>query len=119
MTHTIIAEEVYKSFKKVNALNGVTVYGEKGKVLGLLGPNGAGKTTLVRILTTLMHPDSGRVEVAGVNVVENPGRVRQLMGLAGQYPAVDEQLTGRENLDMVARLYHFSRRDSKERAKEL
>ena len=92
---------------------------ETGTVLGLLGPNGAGKTTAVRILTTLLRPDGGQAWVAGIDVLREPGRVRAVIGLAGQYAAVDENLTGHENLEMVGRLYHMPRRDSRERATEL
>jgi ABC-2 type transport system ATP-binding protein len=119
MQNDIVAENVYKAYGKVQALNGVSLKAEAGKILGLLGPNGAGKTTLVRILTTLLKPDNGTVRVAGIDVVDNPGGVREMIGLAGQYPAVDEMLTGRENLIMVGQLYHFSYRHSKDRAAEL
>jgi ABC-2 type transport system ATP-binding protein len=91
----------------------------QGSVLGVLGPNGAGKTTAVRILTTLLTPDGGSAQVAGVDVVEHPATVRQRIGLSGQYAAVDEYLTGFENLDMVGRLYHLGRRRSRARAREL
>ena len=117
--HAIIAENVYKSFGDVKALDGVSVGVRTGQVLGLLGPNGAGKTTLVRILTTLLKPDSGAVRVDGVDVLRQPQRVRERIGLAGQYAAVDEILTGRENLIMVGRLYHMNRRQAKRRAAEL
>lgn len=117
--HAIIVEDVYKSYGEVKALNGVSLTAPAGRVLGLLGPNGAGKTTLVRILTTLLQPDSGHVEVEGINVLQQPDQVRSVIGLAGQYPAVDEQLTGRENLVMVGQLYHMGGRDAKARAKEL
>jgi ABC-2 type transport system ATP-binding protein len=90
-----------------------------GSVLGLLGPNGAGKTTAVRILATLLKPDSGTAEVAGVDVLKNAREVRRRIGLSGQYAAVDEYLTGFENLDMIGRLYHLGRRASRERAREL
>lgn len=119
MTDTIVVEDVYKAYGEVNALNGVSLSVREGKIFGLLGPNGAGKTTLVRILTTLLKPDSGRVEVAGIDVLKDSMALRQVIGLAGQYPAVDEQLTGRENLVMVGRLYHFSRGEAKSRAQEL
>jgi ABC-2 type transport system ATP-binding protein len=115
----IIVEDVKKSFGDVHALKGVSLSADAGKIFGFLGPNGAGKTTLVRILTTLLAPDSGYVEVAGVDVVKNKDAVRHLIGLAGQYPAVDALLTGRENLELVGRLYHFSRKDAKRRADEL
>ncbi len=117
--NAIIIEDVHKSFGDVEALAGVSLTAWAGRIFGLLGPNGAGKTTLVRILTTLLQPDSGRVEVAGVDVLRNPAGLREIIGLAGQYPAVDEHLTGRENLDMVARLYHFDGNFAKRRADEL
>jgi len=88
-------------------------------VLGLLGPNGAGKTTAVRILTTLLKPDGGSARVAGLDVTREPARVREQIGLAGQYAAVDENLSGAENLEMVGRLYHLGRRASRQRAAEL
>lgn len=117
--NAIIVEDVYKSYGEVQALNGVSFSATEGKVLGLLGPNGAGKTTIVRIITTLLKPDSGSVSVAGIDVLREPAAARQVFGLAGQYPAVDEQLTGRENLVMVGELYHFSRREARQRADEL
>ena len=117
--YAIAAEDVYKAYGDVKALSGVSIAAETGKVLGLLGPNGAGKTTLVRILTTLLKPDSGVVRVGGVDVLRYPQRVRENIGLAGQYAAVDEILTGRENLVMVGRLYHMSRRRAQQRAQEL
>ena len=119
INHAIIAEEVVKHFGDVKALDGVSLAAEQGKVLGLLGPNGAGKTTLVRILTTLLKPDSGDVRVGGLDVLRQKQHVREIIGLAGQNAAVDEILTGRENLVMVGRLYHMSRRDAKTRAQEL
>ena len=117
--HAIIAEDVYKHFGEVKALDGVSIAAETGKVLGLLGPNGAGKTTLVRILATLLRPDSGLVSVGGIDVLRHKQQVREIIGLAGQYAAVDEILTGRENLVMVGRLYHMSRHAAKTRAAEL
>ena len=119
INHAIIADEVVKHFGDVKALDGVSIAGERGKVLGLLGPNGAGKTTLVRILTTLLKPDSGAVRVGGLDVLRQKQHVREIIGLAGQNAAVDEILTGRENLVMVGRLYHMSRGDAKARAQEL
>ena len=117
--HAIVAEEVYKHFGDVKALDGVTIAADEGKVLGLLGPNGAGKTTLVRILTTLLKPDSGKVRVGGIDVLKQKQQVREIIGLAGQYAAVDEILTGRENLVMVGKLYHMSGRQARQRAAEL
>lgn len=116
---TIIAEDLRKTFGKTEALAGVSFRVEAGTVVGLLGPNGAGKTTAVRILTTLLKPDSGRAEVAGVDVLQDPERVRSLIGLAGQYAAVDPLLTGRENLVMFGQLYRLSASDAKRRADEL
>ncbi len=117
--NAIIVEDVHKSFGDVQALTGVNFVAERNKILGLLGPNGAGKTTIVRVLTTLLQPDSGRATVGGIDVLKNPFAARQIFGLAGQYPAVDEQLTGRENLVMVGQLYHFSGKEARRRADEL
>jgi ABC-2 type transport system ATP-binding protein len=108
-----------KRYGKVVALDGLDLVVPKGSVLGLLGPNGAGKTTAIRILTTLLEPDEGEIEVAGLDVRAEPGKVRERIGLSGQNAAVDEQLTGFENLDMVGRLYHLGRERSRARAREL
>ena len=110
---------LHKSYGDVQALRGVDLRVETGSVFGLLGPNGAGKTTAVRILTTLLAPDEGSARVAGFDVVRDAAKVRQHIGLAGQYAAVDENLTGFENLEMVGRLYHLGRGPSRERAREL
>ncbi len=115
----VVVKGAKKKYGEVVALGGVDMYAPAGKILGLLGPNGAGKTTLVRILTTLLKPDAGELKVAGIDVQQNPSAIREIIGLAGQYPAVDELLTGYENLVMVGQLYHFSRTDAKARAKEL
>jgi ABC-2 type transport system ATP-binding protein len=103
----------------VKALDGLSLAVPTGTVLGLLGPNGAGKSTAVKVLTTLIRPESGSATIDGVDVVHEPDRIRRMIGVSGQYAAVDENLTGLENLDMVGRLYHLSVRDSKRRAMEL
>lgn len=119
MTSAFEVRNVYKSFGNTKALNDVTLNAEKGKVFGLLGPNGAGKTTLVRMLSTLLTPDKGTAKVLGVDTVQDPDRVRRSIGLAGQFAAVDEYLTGRENIYMVGRLYHLSAKEAKQRAQTL
>jgi ABC-2 type transport system ATP-binding protein len=115
----IRTEGLVKRYGNVVALDGLDLLVPKGSVLGLLGPNGAGKTTAVRILTTLLEPDEGTVEVAALDVRAEPGKVRERIGLSGQAAAVDEHLTGYENLDMVGRLYHLGKRRSQERARTL
>ena len=115
----IVAEGLQKSYGKVRALAGIDLWVPAGTVLGLLGPNGAGKTTAVRILTTLLPPDAGTARVAGLDVVRDAAALRAQIGLAGQYAAVDENLTGFENLEMVGRLYHLGKAPSRERAREL
>src|ERR1700724_4376609 len=114
----IEVEGVSKSFGTTRALVGVDLSVPAGSVQGLLGPNGAGKTTLVRILATVLAPDAGHARISGVNVQDDPDTVRSLIGLAGQYAAVDETLTGRENLVMIGRLYRLSRQVAKTRAQE-
>jgi ABC-2 type transport system ATP-binding protein len=117
---TVEVESLVKTFKgDVRALAGVSFAIPQGTVLGLLGPNGAGKTTAVRVLTTLLTPDSGTARVAGVDVLANPAKARTVMGLAGQYAAVDEGLTGMENLLLVGRLNHLERSQRRLRATEL
>lgn len=116
---SIIIKNLTKSFKKLKVLDGINLEVPRGQVLALLGPNGAGKTTTVKILSTLMTPDQGEVYVNGYEVTKNPNGVRSSIGLAGQYAAVDEYLTGLENLEMMGRLYHLSRTDTKIRAREL
>jgi ABC-2 type transport system ATP-binding protein len=116
---TIRTSGLVKRYGKVVALDGLDLEVPKGTVLGLLGPNGAGKTTAVRILTTLLDADAGTAEVAGLDVRANPHQVREKIGLSGQTAAVDEHLTGYENLDMVGRLYHLGKKRSQARAREL
>jgi ABC-2 type transport system ATP-binding protein len=113
------AEALVKTFGTTRALDGIDFEIPTGTVLGLLGPNGAGKTTAVRILTTLLRPDSGRAWVAGHDVLADPNAVRRSIGLSGQYAAVDENLTGFENLYMVGRLYGMNKPDARARATEL
>ncbi|MBV9711425.1 MAG: ATP-binding cassette domain-containing protein, partial [Ktedonobacteraceae bacterium] len=115
----IVVEGLQKRYGKTQALAGLDLVAEEGKVLGLLGPNGAGKTTAVRILTTLLQPDGGKAEVLGLDVVKHADVLRSRIGLAGQYAAVDENLTGYENLRMFGQLYHLSGSVSRQRANEL
>lgn len=119
MPGAIYAEGLVKTFGDVRALDGVDLDVPEGTVLGLLGPNGAGKTTTVRCLTTLLSPDSGTAVVAGIDVLKHPNEVRRSIGLSGQFAAVDEYLTGRENLQMVGRLYQMRAKAAKQRASEL
>ena len=115
----IQVEGLIKRFGAVEALRGVDLRVEPGAVFGLLGPNGAGKTTAVRILTTLLHPDGGRATVVGRDVVRDAAELRALIGLAGQYAAVDENLTGFENLQMVGRLYHLPAEEARRRSRDV
>ncbi|MEU8868425.1 ATP-binding cassette domain-containing protein [Streptomyces umbrinus] len=119
MPGAIYAEGLVKTFGDVRALDGVDLDVPEGTVLGLLGPNGAGKTTTVRCLTTLLRPDSGKAVVAGIDVLKQPNEVRRSIGLSGQFAAVDEYLTGRENLHMVGQLYQMRSKQAKVRAVEL
>ena len=116
---SIIAKGISKRFVKVQALDNVNLVVEAGTVLALLGPNGSGKTTLVRILTTLLKQDSGTAYVGGYDVIREAHSVRRILGLAGQYPAVEEILTGRENLEMIGKLYHLGKEKARARANEL
>src|SRR5687767_1270686 len=118
-TSAVIAEGIEKRFGETHALRGVDLRVEPGTILGLLGPNGAGKTTMVRILATLSKPDAGHAQVAGFDVVRQPTEVRRRIGLTGQFAALDEVLTGRENLEMIGSLYHLPPRVVKERGDEL
>src|ERR1700733_3732422 len=120
-SYAVEAHDLVKVFPRgnVRALDGVSLHVEEGTILGLLGPNGAGKTTAVRILSTILEPDSGSGTILGHDVVQEPDVVRRLIGLAGQYATVDENLTGRENIYMVGRLSHLSRPVSTTRAVEL
>ncbi len=115
----ILVEDVHKAFGEVQALCGVDLVAERGQVLGLLGPNGAGKTTAVKILTTLIEPDRGRALVEGRDVVCSPAAVREIIGLAGQSTAIQEELTGRENLEIMGRLYHLDPATRRRRSSEL
>ena len=119
MTDVIRARGLVKTYGSLRALDGLDLAVPEGTVLGLLGPNGAGKTTAVRVLTTLLEPDDGTAEVAGVDVRRAPAEVRKRIGLSGQYAAVDEYLTGFENLHMIGRLYGLPGRVAKARAREL
>jgi ABC-2 type transport system ATP-binding protein len=119
MTDAIVAEGLVKRYKDVTALAGIDLLVPEGSVLAMLGPNGAGKTTAVKILTTLVAADEGRAWVAGCDVADDPRGVRRRIGVSGQYAAVDEYLTGFENLEMIGRLYHLGRRESAARARQL
>ena len=118
---TVSAENLVKTYDKgaVRALDGLSLDVAEGTVLSVLGPNGAGKTTVVRILATLLKPDSGNAHVAGIDVIKHPDKVREVIGLSGQYAAVDETLTGWDNLVMFGRLYHLGKQQSINRANEL
>jgi oleandomycin transport system ATP-binding protein len=119
MDHAIVAEGLVKRFGDTTAVDGVDLAIRSGTVYGLLGPNGAGKTTIVRMLATLLRPDAGHACVGGYDVVRDGHRVRQLIGLTGQYAAVDETLTGVENLLLIGRLLGMSRAHARARAREL
>jgi ABC-2 type transport system ATP-binding protein len=118
---TVIADHLFKTYRngEVKALDDLSLDVEEGTVLSVLGPNGAGKTTTVRILATLLKPDSGNASVAGIDVIKHPDKVRELIGLSGQYAAVDETLTGWDNLVMFGRLYHLGKAASIKRAEDL
>lgn len=118
-SHAVRVRDVVKTFGHLRALDGVSLEFEEGMVYALLGPNGAGKTTLIRVLTTLLEPDSGTVEVGGIDALRNPVAVRAAIGLAGQFAAVDDYLTGRENLRIVGELYNLPPREARKRADEV
>lgn len=118
-TNSIVVTHLTKSFGKVHALNGLNLTVKQGEVLALLGPNGSGKTTTVRVLSTLLKPDSGSATIHGMDVATQAHDVKNIIGLTGQYAAVDEYLTGEENLLMIARLYRLSHADGKKRTQEL
>src|SRR5207342_2063756 len=115
----ILVEGLVKRYGKVVALDGIDLHVPPATVLGLLGPNGAGKTTTVRILATLLRPDAGRATVSGFDVVKDAAKLRRVIGLSGQYAAVDENLTGRENLYLFGRLYQLPKSVARERADQL
>lgn len=117
--NAIVAKNLQKSFKNVKVLRGINFEARRGKILALLGPNGAGKTTTIRILSTLLQPDGGTAKVGGYDVVKQATKVKSLIGLTGQFAAVDEYLTGEENLQMIGRLYRLSRETTKRRTQEL
>jgi ABC-2 type transport system ATP-binding protein len=119
VTDAVVAQDLVKTYGPVRALDGLSLNVSEGTVLGLLGPNGAGKTTCIRILTTLLRPDSGSASVAGIDVLAHPQRVRRVIGLSGQNAAVDEYLTGAENLEMIGRLYHLGAKAARQRATDL
>jgi ABC-2 type transport system ATP-binding protein len=119
VSNAVVAEALVKCFDTTRALDGLDLAVPEGTVLGLLGPNGAGKTTAVRVFSTLLRPDSGRAEVLGVDVTQHPQQVRRSIGLTGQFAAIDDYLTGRENLLLFGRLYHLGRAAAAKRADEL
>ncbi|NJC68498.1 ATP-binding cassette domain-containing protein [Planosporangium thailandense] len=119
MADAILVQGLVKTYGSVRALDHLDLKVPEGTVLGLLGPNGAGKTTCVRVLATLLRPDAGRVSVAGIDVLTQPQRVRKIIGLCGQYAAVDDNLTGYENLEMIGRLYQLGKARARQRANDL
>ncbi len=119
MENAILVDNLSKSYGSIRALGGVNLGVQRGTVLALLGPNGAGKTTLIRILTTLLSPDSGTATIEGLDVKKDASNLRAIIGLAGQFAAVDENLTGRENLELVGWLYHLSPKARTDKARDL
>ncbi len=119
MADAIVAEGLVKTYGSVRALDGLDLRVPEGTVFGLLGPNGAGKTTCVRILATLLRPDRGQVRVGDIDVLTHPDQVRRIIGLSGQFAAVDDNLTGYENLEMIGRLYQLGKAQARQRAHEL
>lgn len=119
MKYAFEVKNLHKNYGKVKALSGVSLKAEEGKIFGMLGPNGAGKSTIVKILSTLIEPSKGTAKVHGIDVVSDPNGVRTNIGLAGQFAAVDEFLTGRENIVMVGQLYRLSKKESRTRAEDI
>lgn len=117
--NTIVVRNLHKSYKDLKVLDGISFSVKKGDILALLGPNGAGKTTTINILSTLLQPDKGEANINGYDIKDNAAEVRSSIGLTGQYAAVDEYLTGEENLELIGRLYRLSKATAKSRAKEL
>jgi len=111
--------DVKKHYGGVHALDGINIKVKRGKIFGLLGPNGAGKTTLVKAMTTLLTPDSGQITIGSIDAIKHPNEVRRKIGLAGQYASIDGIMTGRENIEMVGRLYHIDRKTVKKRTQEI
>jgi ABC-2 type transport system ATP-binding protein len=118
-SNAILVKNLQKAYGQLKVLRGVSFAVERGTILALLGPNGAGKTTTIKILSTLLVADGGRAEINGYDVMENPSLVKSSIGLTGQYAAVDEFLTGRENLQMIGRLYRLSKQDAAAKSEEL
>lgn len=119
LEHVVTVKGIEKSYKQLKVLDGIDLNVQKGTVFALLGPNGAGKTTIIRILSTLLKPDRGQAIIMGFDVLQQPEEVRKVISLTGQYAAVDELLTGEENMLMMGRLYHLSQRDTRRRTTEL
>ncbi len=117
--YSVVATDIRKSFGNLKVLEGVNLRVRRGNIMAMLGPNGAGKTTTIRVLSTLLRPDGGTATIEGFDVVKQADDVRSVIGLTGQYAAVDEYLSGRENLQMIGRLYHLSKADANRRAEEL
>lgn len=119
LENAVTVKNLQKSFGKVKVLKGVNLQVKRGTITAVLGPNGAGKTTMIRILATLLRADGGTAKIEGFDVRDDAKKVHEVIGLTGQYAAVDEYLTGRENLYMMGRLYHLGKKDIKQRTEEL